>query len=109
MSKTLIVAEIQKDAVREATLELVSLARKLGGDIVSLVIGSGAQAHADSLAKQGGGKVLLADAPSLESYTGDGWANAIQSAVRAETPDLILISNTPSGWDVAAGVGGLGR
>ncbi|MEE2704153.1 MAG: electron transfer flavoprotein subunit alpha/FixB family protein [Myxococcota bacterium] len=101
MSKTLIVAEIQNGALREATLELVALARKVGGELVSLVIGSGLSGQAETLAKQGGGKVLLADAPTLADYTSDGWADAIQRAVAAEAPDLILISNTPSGWDVA--------
>jgi hypothetical protein len=33
MAKTLIVAEIQKGGLREATLELVTLARKLGGEV----------------------------------------------------------------------------
>ena len=101
MPKTLIVAEIQNDELREATLELVAFARKLGGDVVSLVIGSNVSGQAEALAKQGGGKVLLADAPSLANYNSDGWADAIQRAVGAESPELILISNTPSGWDVA--------
>ena len=41
MAKTLIVGEVSKGALRESTLELVTLARKLGGDVASLVIGSG--------------------------------------------------------------------
>ena len=101
MARTLIVAEIQNGALREATLELVALARKLGGELVSLVIGSEVSGQAETLAKQGGGKVLLADSPKLANYNSDGWAAAIQRAVSAEAPDLVLISNTPSGWDVA--------
>jgi len=54
MAKTLIVGEIQKGALREATLELVTAARKLGGEIASLVIGSGVGAQAEDLAKKGG-------------------------------------------------------
>ena len=37
MSKTLIVAEIQNGALREATLELVAMARGAGGDVVHRV------------------------------------------------------------------------
>ena len=33
MAKTLIVGEISKGGLRESTLELVTLARKLGGDV----------------------------------------------------------------------------
>ena len=101
MGKTLIVGEIQKGALREATLELVTVARKLGGEVVSLVIGSGVGAQAEELAKKGGGKVLLADDDSLANYNLDGWARAIKRAIDAEKPDLVLLSNTPIGWDVA--------
>jgi electron transfer flavoprotein alpha subunit len=101
MAKTLIVAEFQKGALRESTLELVTLARKLGSDVASLVIGSGVGGVAEDLAKKGGGKVLLADDGSLANYNLDGWTRAIQKAIDAEKPELILISNTPIGWDVA--------
>jgi len=101
MAKTLIVGEIQKGSLREATFELVTLARKLGGEIASLVIGGGVGAAAEELAKKGGGRVLLADDASLANYTADGYARAIRRAIDAEKPDLVLISNTPVGWDVA--------
>ena len=104
MAKTLIVGEIQKGGLREATLELVTLARKLGGEVASLVIGSGVGAVAEDLAKRGGGKVLLADDASLAVYTADGHARAIRRAIDAEKPDLVLISNTPIGWDLAGKV-----
>jgi len=104
MAKTLIVGEIQKGSLREATLELVTLARKLGGELASLVIGSGVGAVAEELAKKGGGRVLLADDASLANYTADGHARAIRRAIDAEKPDLVLISNTPCGWDVAGKV-----
>jgi electron transfer flavoprotein alpha subunit len=101
MSKTLIVGEIQGEALREATLELVAFARRLGGEVVSLVAGSGVQGLAEELSKKGGGKVLLADDPGLANYRADAWAAVVRAAVEAESPDLILISNTPIGWDVA--------
>jgi electron transfer flavoprotein alpha subunit len=101
MAKTLIVGEIQKGALREATLELVTLARKLGGDVVSLVIGSGIGGVAEDLAKKGGGKVLLADDGSLANYNLDGWVRVIRKAIDVEKPELVLISNTPIGWDIA--------
>ena len=101
MAKTLIVGEIQKGALREATLELVALARGLGGDVVSLVMGKDVGGAAQELAGKGGGKVHVADDASLENYTLDRFAAVIQKAVDAEKPDLILIPNTPVGWDVA--------
>ncbi|MFQ5699266.1 MAG: electron transfer flavoprotein subunit alpha/FixB family protein [Myxococcota bacterium] len=101
MSKTLIVAEIQKGALREATLELVAFARQLGGDVVSLVLGETARPLAEELAAKGGGKVLAAESPALANYSSTGWAQAIRKAVEQESPDLVLLSHTPIGWDVA--------
>ncbi len=104
MAKTLIVGEIQKGALRESTLELVTMARKLGGEVVSLIIGSGVGGVAEDLAKKGGGKVLLADDPTLANYNLDGWERAIKRAIEAEKPELILIASTPIGWDVAGAI-----
>ena len=101
MAKTLIVGEIQDGKLREATFELVAMARGLGGDVVSLVIGSGIGSLAEELAGKGGGKVLSADDASLENYTSDAYAQVVRRAIDAETPDLVIISNTPSGWDMA--------
>ena len=101
MSKTLIVGEIQNGALREATLELVAMARGVGGDVVSLVIGSGVGAIGEELAGKGGGKVLVADDAALANYTVDAYVQTVRRAIDAEKPDLILISNTPSGWDMA--------
>jgi electron transfer flavoprotein alpha subunit len=101
MAKTLVVGEIQGPGLREATFELVAMARKLGGEVVSLVLGSGVRAQADGLARRGGGKVLCADDAALAHYRPDAWAQVVLAAVKAESPDLVLISNTPSGWDVA--------
>ncbi len=101
MPKTLVVGEIQKGALREATFELVALARGLGGEVVSLVIGSGVSAFGEELAQKGGGKVLVADDSALESYTLDAYSAVVRKAIEAESPDLIPISNTPSGWDMA--------
>src|SRR5215510_15115621 len=104
MGSILIVAEIQKGAIREASYELVSFARKLGGDVASVVIGSGVAGEAEAFAKKGGGKVFVADDAALANYNVDGWARAIRAAVDAAGAEVVLVSNTPSGWDVAGRV-----
>jgi electron transfer flavoprotein alpha subunit len=103
MGSILIVAEIQNGKIRDASYELVSFAHKVAGDreIKSLVIGSGVSGEAETLAKRGGGEVLVADAEALANYNVDAYAKAIRAAVEASQAELILISNTPTGWDVA--------
>ena len=101
MPKSLIIGEIQNGALRESTLEVVSLARKLGGEVVSLLIGSGIHAAAEDLAKKGGGKVLVADDASVEHYTSDAYAQVVRGALESVNPELVLFSHTPTGWDLA--------
>jgi electron transfer flavoprotein alpha subunit len=105
MGTILVVAEIQKGRVREASLELVAVARRVaeaqGGQVKSVVIGSGIGDAAAGLAAKGGGEVFAADHAELANYNVDGFGRAIRAAVDACSADLVLISNTPSGWDVA--------
>ena len=105
MGNILVVTEIQNGSIREASLELVALARKLaeggGREVKSLVIGSGVADTATDLAGKGGGETFVADDPALANYNVDGWNKTIRAAAEAADADLILISNTPSGWDVA--------
>jgi electron transfer flavoprotein alpha subunit len=104
MGSILLVAELQKGAIREATYELASFAKKLGGDVASVVIGSGIASHAEALAKRGGGKVYVCDDAALANYNVDGWAKAVRAAADASGAETVLFSNTPVGWDVAARV-----
>jgi electron transfer flavoprotein alpha subunit len=105
MPSILIVTETQNGKIREASLELATIAQKISGEsgreVKSLVMGKGVDALADEFSKKGGGEVYAADDDLLENNNVEARAIAIRAAVEACSPDLILISNTPTGWDVA--------
>ncbi|MBJ21423.1 MAG: electron transfer flavoprotein subunit alpha/FixB family protein [bacterium] len=105
MGTILVVAEIQKGAIREASYELVSAARSVaeagGHEVNGLVIGSGVGDLASEFASKGAGKTLVVDDAAAENYNVDVWSKAIRAAADSTGADLILISNTPAGWDVA--------
>ena len=105
MGSILVVAEIQNGQIREASYELVAFAQDAasasGRDVASLVMGKDVSGLADELAKKGGGTVYLADDEILANYGAEAAAAAIKAAIEASSADLILLSNTPSGWDVA--------
>ena len=105
MGTILIVAEIQGGKIREASFELANIAQTLAKagshQVKSLVAGKGAAALAEEFAKKGGGDVYLADHESLANYCVTTASIAIRSAVDASGAEIILLSNTPSGWDVA--------
>ncbi len=105
MGTILVVAEIQKDAIRESSYELVALARQAaeaaGHEVNGLVIGSGVGDLASQFASKGAGKTFVVDDAATADYNVDIWTNMIRAAAEASGADLILISNTPTGWDVA--------
>jgi electron transfer flavoprotein alpha subunit len=105
MGTILVVAEIQKGAIREASYELVAMARGVaeggGHEVNGLVIGSGVGDLASEFAGKGAGKTYVVDDAATENYNVDIWTKAIKAAAEASGADLILISNTPTGWDVA--------
>jgi len=106
MGNILIVAELNdQGGIREASYELVGVARSLaestGRETRGLVIGSGVGDIANEFASKGAGATLVADDAALANYNSDGFNQAIRAAAEAADADLIMISNTPMGWDVA--------
>ena len=105
MGSILIVAEIQGGQIRESSFELAAFAQKIaaatGREVTSLVLGKDIANLADDFAKKGGGKVFVADDELLANYCVESANAAIRAAVEASGADVILLSNTPNGWDIA--------
>jgi len=108
MGTILIVTEIQKDVIREASRELAAFAHKLAGagghDVKSLVLGPNARSLGEEFAKQGGGDVLACEDDVFSHHNADAFSQAVQAAAKQAGANLVLVSNTPSGWDFAARV-----
>jgi electron transfer flavoprotein alpha subunit len=105
MSAILIVAEIVNGKIREASYELASVAERVasgtGRAVKSLVAGKGIGSLAEEFSKKGGGEVYAVDHELVGANNVEAQAAAILAAAKAGGADLVLISNTPSGWDVA--------
>ena len=80
----LVVAEHDNASLKGATLNTISAAAKLGGDLVVLVAGSGAAAAADAAAKVAGvSKVLSADAAAFADLGAENLATQVVAVVKA--------------------------
>lgn len=106
MGNILIVAELTQDgSIREASYELVALGQKLaeasGRTLQGVVLGHGVGDAAAEFASKGAGDTWIVDDANLSNYNVDGFSPAVRAAVDAADADLVLISNTPSGWDFA--------
>ncbi|MEK6389979.1 MAG: FAD-binding protein [Paraburkholderia tropica] len=95
----LVIAEHDSQSIKAATLNAVSAAQKIGGDVHVLVAGHNAQAAADAAAKIAGvAKVILADAPQLAQ----GLAENVEATVLsiAKNYSHILAPATAAGKNV---------
>jgi len=100
--KFLVFIEQRDGKIRKASLEALSLARKLGGGPAAAVIaGKGVAALAKDLGKYGAGTVYLADRDELALYSNKGYVGALDAAAKKEGPDAVLIAATAMGKDVA--------
>jgi electron transfer flavoprotein alpha subunit len=89
-----LVAEHDGAALSEASLECVEeardLARALGGAVHVLLPGAGLGDAPPLLAAHGADHVLLVEHPDLASFSADRWLHALEPALRALAPALIL-------------------
>ena len=105
MSNVLVFIEQRDGKVRKASLEALTLGRtlagKTGGALAACVAGSGIGGLAPELAAYGAAKVFVADAPELAVYSCEAYTAALDAAVAAFNPSILLVSATVMGKDVA--------
>jgi electron transfer flavoprotein alpha subunit len=100
--KFLVFIEQRDGKLRKASLEALSLARRLsGGPVAAVLPGKGVTALAAELGAYGAGVVYVADRDELALYGNKGYVGALDAAAKKESPDAILIAATAMGKDVA--------
>jgi electron transfer flavoprotein alpha subunit len=103
--KILVYIEQRENKVKKSSLEALSAAKDLSGklsaEVVALIIGGDVTSSAGELAKYGAGKILSAQDPKLEKYSSSAYSKVIAEAVKKENADLVIISATSLGKDLA--------
>jgi electron transfer flavoprotein alpha subunit len=100
--KFLVFVEQRDGKIRKASLEALSLARKLaGGPVAAVLPGKGVTALAKDLGRYGAGTVYVADRDELALYSTKGYVGALDAAATKESPEAVLIAATSMGKDVA--------
>jgi electron transfer flavoprotein alpha subunit len=100
--KVLVFIEQREGKIRKASLEALSLARKLGGGPAAAVLpGKGVTALAKDLGAYGAGTVYVADRDDLSLYSNKGYVGALDAASAKCSPDAVLMAATAMGKDVA--------
>ncbi|MGP3967714.1 electron transfer flavoprotein subunit alpha/FixB family protein [Streptomyces sp. 6N223] len=101
MAEVLVYVDHLDGDVRKPTLELLTLARRLG-DPVAVHLGAGAATAAPVLAEHGAARVLAADAPEFADYLVVPKVDALQAAADAVSPAAILLPSSAESKEIAA-------
>jgi electron transfer flavoprotein alpha subunit len=100
--KFLVFIEQRGGKIRKASLEALSLARRLsGGPVAAVIPGKGTTALAKDLGRHGAGVVYVADREDLALYSNKGYVGALDAAAAKENPSAVLIAATSMGKDIA--------
>ncbi len=101
-----VIVEHLKGNIEDITFEMLGKGKEIagatGGELVAVLLGSGA----DGLAGQLGAadKVIYVDDPQLAEYNPQAYCKAVSSLVAANQPKMVLVGNTSMGMDIAGGV-----
>ncbi|MBM4088166.1 MAG: electron transfer flavoprotein subunit alpha/FixB family protein [Planctomycetes bacterium] len=99
----LVVAEVQRQALADITLELLAAARGVaeagGGQVICLVLSADGTPFVPALAPAD--RIVLVNDPQLADYAPDPFVAAAFEVVAAEQPRAVLVAGTSVGWDLA--------
>lgn len=105
MPKVLIYGEIKAGKIKKTAFELASEGRKLAdalsGDLGAVLMGPHAEHLAPDLARYGADVVYVVQAPELESYNSEYFAQALSQVIKEKGPEIVLISHSMQGKDLA--------
>jgi electron transfer flavoprotein alpha subunit len=101
MAEVLVLVEQVDEQVKKVTLELLTIARRLG-EPAAVMVGTGAEAARDQLAEYGAQKVYVADEPKLLDYVVAPKVAVLAHLVASGSPAAVLIASTAEGKEVAA-------
>jgi electron transfer flavoprotein alpha subunit len=105
MSNVMIYGEIKAGKIKKTAFELASEGRKiadsLGGELAAVLIGPQAEQFAADVAKCGADKVYVVNAPELEAYNSEYYAQALAHVIQEKKPEVVLISHSMQGKDLA--------
>ncbi|MDH6437392.1 electron transfer flavoprotein alpha subunit [Streptomyces sp. SAI-144] len=103
MAEILVLVDHVDGAVRKPTLELLTLARRLG-EPSAVFLGPGADAATEVLGRYGAQKIYVVDAPEVDEYLVTPAVDALTQIAERTGPAVILVPSGPDGKEIAARV-----
>jgi electron transfer flavoprotein alpha subunit len=101
MSEVLVLVDHVDGNVRKSTLELLTIARRLG-EPSAVFVGPGVANAQEALARYGAQKVYRAENPELTDYLVAPRAELLAQLVASTSPAAVLIASSTDGKEIAA-------
>ncbi|HET8600832.1 MAG TPA: electron transfer flavoprotein subunit alpha/FixB family protein [Segeticoccus sp.] len=101
MSEVLVLVDHVEGEVRKTTLELLTLARRLG-EPSAVFVGAGFEAAKDALARYGAEKVYRVESAEVTDYLVAPLAEVFAELVERTSAAAVLLPASPDGTEVAA-------
>jgi electron transfer flavoprotein alpha subunit len=103
MAEILVLVDHADGAVRKPTLELLTLARRLG-EPAAVFVGTGSEGAVETLGRFGAQKVYVVDAPEAAEYLVTPSVDALAQIAGTANPAAILVASSFDGKEIAARV-----
>jgi electron transfer flavoprotein alpha subunit len=103
VSEILVLAELAPSGVRKASLELLTIARRLG-EPSAVICGDLTEDDVARLGEYGATTVYVVSAPEVEQFLSLPKAEAVVTIAQRVGPAAVLVTSGPEGKDVAARV-----
>ncbi|MGP4048540.1 electron transfer flavoprotein subunit alpha/FixB family protein [Streptomyces sp. 2A115] len=103
MAEILVLVDHVDGVVRKPTLELLTLARRLG-EPSAVFLGPGADAATEALGRYGAQKIYVVDSPEIDEYLVTPAVDALTQIAEGAGPAAILLPSGADGKETAARV-----
>ena len=90
----LAIAEQKDGKLANVSMELITVAQKIGGELTTAVLAESAEGLAGDLAAHGGGKVLAVSNPALKYYNDEIYARVLTELIKKYQPKVVLAPAT---------------
>jgi electron transfer flavoprotein alpha subunit len=101
MAEVLVLVDHAGGEVKKVTLELLTLARRLG-EPSAVLVGGGYETAKAVLAEHGAAKVYVAEGDDVTGYLVAPTAEVLASLVASSSPAAVLLPSSAEGKEVAA-------
>jgi electron transfer flavoprotein alpha subunit len=101
--KVIVLGEVRDGSLRNVSFEAVSAGKAVseGGEVVGVLIGDSVSALAQELIHYGADRVVTVEGERLNSYTSDGFSQALLAVLDSEKPEGLILGHTALGKDLA--------